>query len=413
MSKAYDRVEWSFLKGVMLKVGFFQKWVDIVFEKVSSVKYHVLHEDRQFGPVVPSRGLRQGDPLSPYLFLFIAEGLSALMERQVARKVLHAESLRMRGVLEEYERAYGQQINFDKSMICFSSNTQHHVRSEVASILGVGEGDTSEKYMGLPSLVERRKKEILGFLKGLCKEIETMMNAYWWTGSIGNGKEIGNNPSYIWRGMMEVQDLLRSGCKRCIEDGRTTRIGVDPWLPDAINPFVETQLHETIKTAPVYFLLNMRGTGWDFDLLNDVFDQRDAKLIVNIPISKRTPPDTWTWAPDTKGNYTVRSCYRKQIGEQNDARPWVKIWNLEIPPKDESAIHLFATCCEVRKVWQAVNPQVTTPSERFCVEKYSVFHGCNDANCFVFVAELEEFNEGQEHWLRMTIGNLRHRVVSS
>lgn len=81
MSKAYDRVEWGFLKGVLLKMGFDMKWVALMSETVSSVKYHVLHEQRQFGPITPSRSLRQGDPLSPYLFLFVTEGLSALIKR--------------------------------------------------------------------------------------------------------------------------------------------------------------------------------------------------------------------------------------------------------------------------------------------------------------------------------------------
>lgn len=83
LSKAYDRVDWSFLKNVLLKLGFHCSWVDRVITCVSSVRYTVRFNGAMSAPFIPSRGLRQGDPLSPYLFLFVADGLSTLISNKV------------------------------------------------------------------------------------------------------------------------------------------------------------------------------------------------------------------------------------------------------------------------------------------------------------------------------------------
>lgn len=79
MSKAYNCVEWGFLRAVMIKMGFATAWVEKVMLCISSTSYSVRINGNARRNFIPTRGLRQGDPLSPFLFLLCAEGLSTLM----------------------------------------------------------------------------------------------------------------------------------------------------------------------------------------------------------------------------------------------------------------------------------------------------------------------------------------------
>jgi hypothetical protein len=97
MSKAYDRGEWDFLEAIMRRLGFAEKWISLIMMCLKSVSFSVLINDEQHGYFTASRGIRQGNTLSPYLFLLCAEGLSFLLLKAVADKKISGVAARRGG----------------------------------------------------------------------------------------------------------------------------------------------------------------------------------------------------------------------------------------------------------------------------------------------------------------------------
>lgn len=185
MSKAYDRVEWSFLEAMMRKLGFAEQWIGLIMRCVTSVSYSVLINGMPYGKIIPTRGLRQGDPLSPYLFLLYVEGLSSMLGRAELEKKITGVPIAANGfklshlfftdnnlffcsatfsewgyiihLLQRYELASGQKLNSSKTALFSSSNTGMDFQELICSNVGIAATASYEKYLGLPALVGRSK----------------------------------------------------------------------------------------------------------------------------------------------------------------------------------------------------------------------------------------------------------------
>lgn len=193
MSKAYDRVSWEFIREIMLKMGFARKWVDWILLCMNTVRYSFLISGREVGPIMPKRGLRQGDPISPYLFLLCTEGLTALIQRKQEMGILHGckiarhapvvthlffaddcylffratseEAECIKECLSYYAQASGQLVNFHKSCNHFSRNTSNPIASAISQILQVSIEREPSVYLGLPNLVSKNRYEIFRYIK--------------------------------------------------------------------------------------------------------------------------------------------------------------------------------------------------------------------------------------------------------
>ena len=193
MIKAFDRVEWECLARIMQKLEFHDRWISIIMMCISTVSYSVLINGKPKGEIIPSRGIRQGDPLSPFLFLLCAEGLSAMLQKEerlgnikgisICRGAPHISHLffaddsiifcranmgdcrRIWDVLQDYGAASWQKINKDKTSLSFSKNTIAFVQAEIKCLFGAQVIKQHDRYLGLPSLIGRGKKKAFNRIK--------------------------------------------------------------------------------------------------------------------------------------------------------------------------------------------------------------------------------------------------------
>ncbi|KAA3486937.1 reverse transcriptase [Gossypium australe] len=145
---------------MMQKMVFCDGWITLIMKCVSTVTYSVVLNGVQGKEFKPSGGLRQGDPLSPYLFIICTQGFSDLITRAKSAAKIERSNLAIthlffvddsilfgeateegaraiKTVVTYYENVSGLVVNFDKSLIYFNKNTSFSNRERVGRIFGV------------------------------------------------------------------------------------------------------------------------------------------------------------------------------------------------------------------------------------------------------------------------------------
>lgn len=92
ISKEYATLDWEYLRDIMLQMGFSGKWVQWVMLCVETLDYTVLVNNVHIRPLISVRGIRQGDWLSPYIFIPCAKGLSSLISDAKKKRGYYGDS---------------------------------------------------------------------------------------------------------------------------------------------------------------------------------------------------------------------------------------------------------------------------------------------------------------------------------
>lgn len=200
--KAFDCVSWSFLMWVMEQMGFPPTWVSWISSCVSSAAASILLNGTPTKPIKLPRGLRQGDPLSPFLFVLGAEVLNLLIKKAISMNLWNGieackngpvishlqfaddtvlfsspeipSFLNIKKVLILFQLASGLQINFHKSEI-LGLNVEETKLHDLARLLCCKVGRFPISYLGLPiggnisrlsswdPLIEKMNKKLAGW----------------------------------------------------------------------------------------------------------------------------------------------------------------------------------------------------------------------------------------------------------
>lgn len=175
ISKAYDSVDWEALRGTLEDFGFDNSAITLLMECVTSTSFSVLVDGCPTKPFAASRGLRQGDPLSPYLFTILMENFTRSVEEKVQEgklklfkcrgcmaishlayaddlllfcKATRTSLLAIKDSFKEFLDSTGLHISPTKSRVFFSGGTRD--KASLAAELGFEEDTFPTRYLGMP-----------------------------------------------------------------------------------------------------------------------------------------------------------------------------------------------------------------------------------------------------------------------
>jgi hypothetical protein len=192
LEKAYDRIEWSFVRQILIHFGFPDNITRIIMSCISTTSTSLLFNGGKLDQFLPSRGIRQGDLLSPFLFLLCMEYLGGLIEQKcddgewtkvkascggpgfshvfftddllLFAKANNKNCEAISNVLEEFCAMSVQKVSKSKSWVFFSPNVSSRNMQSICTKLGFSSTNSLGKYLGFPIMHKNRSHFEFNFL---------------------------------------------------------------------------------------------------------------------------------------------------------------------------------------------------------------------------------------------------------
>nr|XP_016434202.1 PREDICTED: uncharacterized protein LOC107760632 [Nicotiana tabacum] len=208
MAKTYDSMSWDFIYDVLRKFEFSDSWILIIHNLFSNVWYSIIVNDTRQGFFSSSRELKQGDPLSPSLFIIVVEVLSRSLNclyrnpnfipfsnHANVPKINHlayaydiiifcsSDSISVKlimNTISKYERSSAQLVNGDKIYFLTAPNTAAIRINMIRNCLGFMDKTFTFSYLGCPLYVRRKK---IDYFDSMLSNIVKRLNG--WQGLLG------------------------------------------------------------------------------------------------------------------------------------------------------------------------------------------------------------------------------------
>lgn len=177
----------------MQALSFKTQWISLIMSCVITVNYKVLANWRLGKMITPSRRLRQGDPLSPYMFIMCVEGLNSILNKVEQQGIIQGATVtkgatrinhllfegdcilysrvtkanweKIQEILTLYEKGSGHKLNNQKSSAFFSQSTPDRDKKQIIQAIGDFICSKYNKYLDLPAFVGRFKYNTFRGLK--------------------------------------------------------------------------------------------------------------------------------------------------------------------------------------------------------------------------------------------------------
>nr|XP_043625437.1 uncharacterized protein LOC122596855 [Erigeron canadensis] len=298
IAKAYDTVSWVFLETILTKFGFHKKMVSWIITCVTSSAFSVCVNGGIHGYFKAGRGLRQGDPISPYLFTLVMEVFTLLMAKNVESasefkyhagcaelKLTHlcfADDLLVlcygsvnsvkviKKSLEEFSKVSGLASNMSK-VLCFLGILILENREEYLRL-------KSQGGLGLKNLSDWNEALLVKHIWNIINKKESLWVKWVYAVKLKGGRsfwDIDNeySDSSLWKSLLDLRDKIRPHIRHKIGNGNNTSIWYDWWHESGplCNIISRRKIHEAgfVTTMNVADMVTTNGRwNWPDDWVN-------------------------------------------------------------------------------------------------------------------------------------------------